>query len=179
MSIQNFILIQFKLYCICIVDLTNPKLKWERNRDQKEEERWVKEERWKQPLNKLTTCADLLASDLLKMWEVSEDPIVPLSAAPHQKVLNWLGTSTDNTEVSPEPQFSQLPMSQQTNLFSQVNTQELISVSQNVNVNPPQVANVDSYSHEVVDLEEQFLPTVTIRSRQNQKRKRNHFTGGL
>lgn len=65
---------------------------------------------------------DLLAPELLAVWEIREEVPVPVGAGSHQKVLNWLKSSTSNhpvTQSQDEPECIPTP-----------NTQELISVFQ-------------------------------------------------
>ncbi|XP_011637260.1 uncharacterized protein LOC105427291, partial [Pogonomyrmex barbatus] len=78
---------------------------------------------WKQSLATLGSYIDLLAPELLAVWEIREDVSVPVGAGSHQKVLNWLESSTlnhSNMQSQDEPEYIPTP----------VNTQELISVSQ-------------------------------------------------
>lgn len=65
---------------------------------------------------------DLLAPELLAVWEIREEVPVPVGVGSYQKVLNWLESSTSNhpiTQSQDEPEC--IPTS---------NTRELISVSQ-------------------------------------------------
>lgn len=75
---------------------------------------------------KLGSYIDLLASELLAAWEIREEVPVPVQTGPHQKVLNWLETSTSNHPdmQSQEPECTATPS----------DTQELISVSQDQNI---------------------------------------------
>lgn len=58
---------------------------------------------WKRSLAELNSFVDILASELLLPWEVVEDaPAVPITAAPHQKVLSWLGMA-ENNQQEPVP----------------------------------------------------------------------------
>ncbi|XP_032690127.1 uncharacterized protein LOC116853254 [Odontomachus brunneus] len=77
---------------------------------------------WKQSLSMLGSYIDILAPELLMVWDICEEVPIPLSAAPHQKVLNWLESSTSQhtTQSQDEPEYT----------FTPINTQELISVSQ-------------------------------------------------
>ncbi|KAK9304854.1 hypothetical protein QLX08_003922 [Tetragonisca angustula] len=81
---------------------------------------------WKQSFEKLNTYTDILAPELLAVWDVCEE--IPLSSttAPHQKVLNWLESADTKT----------LSLSQEDieNTSTPVNTQELVSVSQQTDV---------------------------------------------
>lgn len=78
---------------------------------------------WKQSLATLGSYIDLLAPELLAAWEIREEVPVSVGAGPHQKVLNWLESSTSNhpiVESQDEPEYIPTP----------INTQELNSVSQ-------------------------------------------------
>jgi len=78
---------------------------------------------WKQSLATLGSYIDLLAPELLAAWEIREEVPVPVGAGSHQKVLNWLESSTSNhpvTQSQDEPEYIPTP----------IDTQELISVSQ-------------------------------------------------
>lgn len=75
---------------------------------------------WKQSLSMLGSYIDILAPELLAVWDIPED--VPLPTTPHQKVMSWLESSTSQytTQSQDEPE----------DIFTPINTQELISVSQ-------------------------------------------------
>lgn len=78
---------------------------------------------WKQSLSMLGSYIDILAPELLAVWDIRDEVPVPVSAAPHQKVLNWLESSTSQYGLSQsqdEPEYAS----------TTINTQELISVSQ-------------------------------------------------
>lgn len=78
---------------------------------------------WKQSLAALGSYIDLLAPELLAVWDMREEVPVPVVAGSHQKVWNWLEASTSNypvTQSQDEPKDIPTP----------INTQELISVSQ-------------------------------------------------
>ncbi|XP_058802058.1 uncharacterized protein LOC131670462 isoform X3 [Phymastichus coffea] len=54
---------------------------------------------WKRSITELNSFVDILASELLLPWEVLEDaPSFPITAAPHQKVLSWLGMTENNQQ---------------------------------------------------------------------------------
>lgn len=67
---------------------------------------------------------DILAPELLAMWEICEEVPLPLTTAPHQKVLSWL-------ESADPPILSQEEME---NISTPINSQELISVSQEMEI---------------------------------------------
>ncbi|EGI58091.1 PREDICTED: uncharacterized protein LOC105153231 isoform X1 [Acromyrmex echinatior] len=98
---------------------------------------------WKQSLAALGSYMDLLAPELLAVWDICET--VPASGTgSNQKVLNWLESSTSNHLVTQSQDVSDyIPTS--------INTQELINVSQ---------------EHDLIDiddssiLQEMFLPKV-------------------
>ncbi|KAK1127350.1 hypothetical protein K0M31_003891 [Melipona bicolor] len=81
---------------------------------------------WKQSLEKLNTYTDILAPELLAVWDMCEEVPSSSTTAPHQKVLNWLESADTNT----------LSLSQEDieNTSTPVNTQELVSVSQQMDV---------------------------------------------
>ena len=105
-----------------MVDFTNKKLRLKYNEHNSD----CFEPSWKQSFEKLNTYTDILAPELLAVWDVCEE--IPLSSttAPHQKVLNWLESADTKT----------LSLSQEDieNTSTPVNTQELVSVSQQTDV---------------------------------------------
>ncbi|XP_017877115.1 uncharacterized protein LOC108623245 isoform X2 [Ceratina calcarata] len=64
--------------------------------------------------------------ELLGIWEISEDVPLPLTTAPHQKVLSWLESADTKAPV--------LSQEDQENISTPINTQELISVSQEIDI---------------------------------------------
>lgn len=78
---------------------------------------------WKQSLATLGSYIDLLAPELLAVWEIREEVPVSVGAGPHQKVLNWLESSTSNHPVVESQNESEY-------IPTPINTQELNSVSQ-------------------------------------------------
>ncbi|XP_012280790.1 uncharacterized protein LOC105699921 isoform X2 [Orussus abietinus] len=124
---------------------------------------FIYEPTWRQSVTKLNSYVDILAPELLSAWDISEEPVtVPLSAIPYQKVLNWL-ESSDTKE---------LPVSQPEEIdctFSEVNTQELVSVSQVTDVTCVQ----DS-----ANIQECLFPSSNVRPvKKNIKKKR--YTSGF
>lgn len=108
---------------------------------------------WKQSLATLGSYIDLLAPELLAAWEIREEVSVPVGAGSHQKVLNWLESSTSNHPVTQdEPECTPTP----------INTQELISVSQEHDL---------MYIDDSNMLQEMLLPKVQLRT--THKKKRN------
>lgn len=81
---------------------------------------------WKQSFEKLNTYMDILAPELLAMWEICEEVPLPLTTAPHQKVLSWL--------ESADPKAPILSQEEVENISTPINTQELISVSQEMEI---------------------------------------------
>ncbi|XP_025162233.1 uncharacterized protein LOC105191284 isoform X2 [Harpegnathos saltator] len=103
---------------------------------------------WKKSLSMLGSYIDILAPELLAVWEIREEVPVPASAAPHQKVLNWLESSTSQyaTQSQNEPECV---------IPTPFNTQELYSVSQQQDIACIDDSNV---------LQEILLPKVVSRS---------------
>ncbi|XP_068974470.1 uncharacterized protein TAF1C-like isoform X1 [Bombus flavifrons] len=101
---------------------TNKKLRLKRKRDSVD----CFEPSWKQSLEKLNTYMDILAPELLAVWEICEEVPLPLTAAPHQKVLNWLESADTKAPILSQEEIE--------NVSTPVNTQELISVSQEVDI---------------------------------------------
>ncbi|KAL0128074.1 hypothetical protein PUN28_003363 [Cardiocondyla obscurior] len=109
---------------------------------------------WKQSLAQLGSYIDLLAPELLAAWEIREEVSVPVGAGPHQKVLNWLESSTSNhpvTQSQDEPEYIPTP----------INTQDLVSVSQEQNLTNIEDSNV---------LQEMLLPKVKLGKTRKRKR---------
>ncbi|XP_014479714.1 PREDICTED: uncharacterized protein LOC106747002 [Dinoponera quadriceps] len=98
---------------------------------------------WKQSLSMLGSYIDILAPELLAVWDVREEVAIPVTAAPHQKVLSWLESSQYAAQSQPE--YVSTP----------VNTQELISVSQQQDIACIDDSNV---------LQEILLPKVVSKS---------------
>ncbi|XP_077261778.1 TATA box-binding protein-associated factor RNA polymerase I subunit C-like [Temnothorax americanus] len=109
---------------------------------------------WKQSLAKLGSYIDLLAPELLAAWEIREEVPVPVGMGSHQKVLNWLESSTSKHPVmqsQDEPEYIPTP----------VNTQELISVSQEQDL---------MYIDDSNMLQEMLLPKVKSGTTRKKKR---------
>lgn len=97
---------------------------------------------------------DLLAPELLAVWDLREEVPVPVGAGSHQKVWNWLESSTSNypvTQSQDEPEYIPTP----------VNTQELISVSQEHDLMYIEDSNM---------LQEMLLPKVKSNTTSKKKR---------
>lgn len=110
---------------------------------------------WKQSLEKLNSYMDILAPELLALWEMCEEVPLPLTAAPHQKVLNWL----ESAEMKPViPSQEELD-----NVATPINTQELISVSQEIDITCLDDSNA---------LQELLLPKVKKARKKENTRKR-------
>lgn len=111
---------------------------------------------WKQSLDQLNSYTDLLAPELLAVWEICEEVPIPLTAAPHEKVLSWLQTADTKPQVLSQEELD--------NVETPINSQELISVSQEVDITHLDDSNV---------LQEMFLPKVkTSRSRKKQNTRK-------
>jgi len=109
---------------------------------------------WKQSLATLGSYIDLLAPELLAVWDIREEVPVPVGAGSHQKVLNWLESSTSNnpvTQSQDEPEYIPTP----------INTQELISVSQEHDL---------TYIDDSNMLQEMLLPKVKLKTISKKKR---------
>lgn len=72
----------------------------------------------------LGSYIDLLAPELLAVWEIREEVPVPKTAGFHQKVWNWLESSTSNYPMTQSQDESEY--------ISTFDTQELISQEQDV-----------------------------------------------
>ncbi|XP_033325282.1 TATA box-binding protein-associated factor RNA polymerase I subunit C-like [Megalopta genalis] len=110
---------------------------------------------WKQSLEELNSYMDILAPELLAVWEICEEVRLPLTTAPHQKVLSWL----ESADTKP-PVFSQEEME---NVAIPINSQELISVSQEIDITALEDSNV---------LQELLLPKVKSRPKKGHARKK-------
>jgi len=109
---------------------------------------------WKQSLATLGSYIDLLAPELLAVWDIREEVPVPVGTGSHQKVLNWLESSTSNhpvTQSQDEPEYIPTP----------INTQELISVSQEHDLMYVDDSNM---------LQEMLLPKVKSKTISKKKR---------
>ncbi|XP_029040385.1 uncharacterized protein LOC114874863 [Osmia bicornis bicornis] len=111
---------------------------------------------WKQSLEQLNSYTDLLAPELLAVWEICEEVPISLTAAPHEKVLSWLQTTETKSQVLSQEKLD--------NVETPISSQELISVSQEVDITQLDDSNV---------LQEMFLPKVkTSRSRKKQNTRK-------
>ncbi|CAL7946110.1 unnamed protein product [Xylocopa violacea] len=81
---------------------------------------------WKQSLEKLNTYMDILAPELLAMWDICEDVPLPLTMPSHQKVLSWLESADTKAPVLSQEEIE--------NVSLPINSQELISVSQEIDI---------------------------------------------
>ncbi|KAL6439055.1 hypothetical protein ACFW04_003804 [Cataglyphis niger] len=81
---------------------------------------------WKQSLATLGSYIDLLAPELLAVWEIREEVPVPKTTGFHQKVWNWLESSASNYPMTQSQDESEY--------ISTFNTQELINISQEQDV---------------------------------------------
>lgn len=103
-------------------DFTNRKLRLKTDREIADSFELI----WKQSLSMLGSYVDLLAPELLAVWEMREELTAPVVTGFNQKVINWLESSTANVPTqSQDDEESSTPV---------VNTQELISVSQEYNL---------------------------------------------
>jgi len=102
----------------------------------------------------LGSYIDLLAPELLAVWDIREEVPISVETGSHQKVLNWLESSTSNhpvTQSQDEPEYIPTP----------INTQELISVSQEHDLMYIDDSNV---------LQEMLLPKVKSKTISKKKR---------
>ncbi|XP_043669671.1 uncharacterized protein LOC122629877 isoform X1 [Vespula pensylvanica] len=106
------------------------------------------DQNWRKSIEELGSYEDILAPELLAVWGISEQVSISLSATPHQKVLNWLETTNDKADSLPSQEDMEY-------MDTPVNTQELISVSQD-----PDKRNLNDNDN----LEELFLPRVKTKS---------------
>lgn len=103
----------------------------------------------------LGSYIDILAPELLAVWEIREEiPTSTISTAPHQKVLNWLTSSTPKPVTQSQDESEYIP--------TPVNTQELISVSQDYDITYIDDSNV---------LQEMLLPKVVSKAAKRRKAK--------
>lgn len=144
------------LFPLAKIDLKRSKLKYV-HPDKTE---IFSEPRWKQSLEEINSYVDLLAPELLAIWEVADDKVPTVTAVPHQKVLNWL----ESTEVIDDNcTQSTMPPSQDIEILSMpYNTQELVSVSQQV--------ETDSF-------QQMFLPKVKTKTKAKEVKKRKYIPG--
>ncbi|RLU25293.1 hypothetical protein DMN91_003386 [Ooceraea biroi] len=100
---------------------------------------------WKQSLATLGSYVDLLAPELLAVWDMREEVSVPVASGSRQKVLSWLDTATPSFP----PTLTRDGLEEYAS--APVNTQELISVSQQPDLTYIEDSNV---------LQEMLLPKV-------------------
>ncbi|OXU18825.1 hypothetical protein TSAR_011666 [Trichomalopsis sarcophagae] len=110
--------------------------------------------KWKRSVAELNTYVDIFAPELLAPWEMlAETPMVPITAAPHQKVLSWLGMAEKNQEVTTGPNTSDTPIV--------VETQETHHQDQDVFI-----------THDSESIQQLFLPKVKSQTTQGGKKKK-------
>ena len=132
---------------------TNKKLRLQCNKRELDDDF---EPTWKQSLDKLNCYMDILAPELLAVWEICEEIPLPLTAAPHQKVLNWLESSDTKAVIPSQEELD--------NVATPINSQELISISQEIDITCLDDSNM---------LQELLLPKVkTARRKDNARKKR-------
>ncbi|XP_033211089.1 uncharacterized protein LOC117169080 [Belonocnema kinseyi] len=119
---------------------------------------------WKQPLTKLNSYVDILAPELLSIWEVTEESVAPITAVPHDKVLNWLETSEAQAACSQLASQSQDMEIESTPIYSQ----ELISVSQQPDV---------EFLEEFDSIQQFYLPKVKSKAKPKESKKRKYVPG--
>ncbi|KAI4504053.1 hypothetical protein M0802_000524 [Mischocyttarus mexicanus] len=122
--------------------------------DQYEELDDTFDQNWRKSIEELSSYEDILASELLAVWGISEQVSISLSATPHQKVLNWLEMNNDKA--------TSFSLDEMEYMGTPEDTQELISVSQN----PDSRYLNNSYNNE----EEPFLPKVKTKSIERKKK---------
>lgn len=109
------------------------------------------EANWKHSIDELQSYVDILAPELLAVWEMAESRVEKVSTSSRDKVLDWLEMSA--TKERNECDYERLTP------LTPVNTQELHSVSQ-----------------QVIDLEENtatpetLLPRVKVNVQKRKKR---------
>lgn len=108
----------FMIFIFNFIGFTNKRLRLKYDKSNSDDY----EPDWKQSLEKLNTYMDILAPELLAVWEIDEQVPLPLAAAPHQKVLSWLESAETREPVLSQAELDNVP--------TPINTQELISVSQ-------------------------------------------------
>lgn len=90
--------------------------------------------KWYQSVETMASYVDILAPELLAMWEMKADTTVTSTVTPHQKVLSWLDKETPSQNLT---QSQSLIQSQDTSSIvnetnGEIFSQDLISVSQNM-----------------------------------------------
>ncbi|XP_051174820.1 uncharacterized protein LOC127290354 [Leptopilina boulardi] len=116
------------------------------------------EPRWKESLEEMNSYVDLLAPELLAVWEVNDNAVLPSTSAPRDKVLNWLET----TQVADGFTQSTMPSQDIEVLSMPFQSQELVSVSQQV---------------EMDIFEQMFLPKIKTKTKSKEVKKRKYIPG--
>ena len=119
---------------------------------------------WKQPLTKLSSYVDILAPELLSIWEVTEDSVPAVAAVPHEKVLSWLQFSETSGACSQLASQSQDVEIESTPIYSQ----ELVSVSQQ-----PDVELLEEFD----SLQQFYLAKVKTKAKPKKSTKRQYIPG--
>ncbi|XP_008551738.1 uncharacterized protein LOC103574139 [Microplitis demolitor] len=150
-------------------------------------------EYWRQPIDKLKEYVDILAPVILSAWELDEEGETVATAKPHQKVLNWLETAASGEVDAPVGSLSQEPQEMQSSQandedyipFTPINSQELISVSQQHQEyqEEPELDTID-IKEEIIDADidlDIFMPKIKVVSqRKDTKNKsKNSYISGF
>lgn len=141
------------------IDLKRTKIKYVRN----EKSEILFGSKWEESLEEINSYKDLLAPELLAIWEVTEGLVPPTTAVPLQKVLNWLETS----EVANTLTQSTMPSQEIEVLPTPIATQELMSVSQLQDV---AFVETDSF-------QQMFLPKLKTKTKSKEVKKRKYIPG--
>ncbi|XP_043280847.1 uncharacterized protein TAF1C-like isoform X2 [Venturia canescens] len=122
--------------------------------------------KWQESLDKLKKYVDILAPELLAVWDVTEASVPDSQTViPHDRVLNWLETANETTctiESQEYPEFMPTP----------INTQELFSASQQPEPQPEVIDIIED-----VPTEAYFPPVVVKTSKKAQPKKRMYVAG--
>lgn len=144
-----------------ITEFTNEAARLERNLDASDEF-MRRKPKWQESLESLKRYVDILAPELLAVWDVTEESVpVSQTAVPHDKVLNWLGMAGERNivEAQEEPGFSLTPINTQELMMNASQQPEVIDIAEDI---PP---------------EAYFPPVVVKTGKKSQSKKRTYVAG--
>lgn len=124
------------------------------------------EPKWSQSMEKLNSYVDILAPELLSVWDVRQDS-VPFTVTSHQKVLSWLEKKTPTQTLSQSQNITQSQDSTIFNESNEISTQELISVSQ----------NIEKYTPDIIEVEQFNDAPASVRTQKKTVKKNKYIAG--
>ncbi|XP_034935780.1 uncharacterized protein TAF1C-like [Chelonus insularis] len=142
-------------------------------------------EYWRQPLEKLKSYVDLLAPELLAVWEMKDELEDGTSSNQHEKVLNWLEMADEEEIPESQPIFDD--DDEDSFPFTPIESQELVSVSQqhferNVPIEIPnenKAESIQEVTQNDFNPEDLYLPAVKVKTKTKTVQRKSGFIDGF